>query len=142
MTKKEQYIVNKFKRSGHFTTTNNSIRLGQIAKYAYMHHAHSYTLEFRIYTKKPITRAFPPLNFYRLMVKLCSTLSSNQPDSGDRGNLRGLLQSGNSIISGLGVEVRVEEQRVAARSPRILITHTPNGDTDTLGGVQASFGNL
>jgi len=141
MTKKtEQYIVNKFRRNGHFITANYSFRLGQNCKITmYASCALIYFGILKYIQRNQSLRALPLFNFYRLTVKHCSTLSSNQPDGGD---LRGLLQSGNSIISSLGVEVRVEEQRVGARSPRILITYTPNGDTDTLWGVQASIGNL
>jgi hypothetical protein len=48
----------------------------------------------------------------------------------------------NSVVGRLGVEAAVEEQRVALGPPGVLVTNTPDGDTDTVLLVQASLDNV
>lgn len=46
----------------------------------------------------------------------------------------------NGGIRRLGLEVRIKQQRRAARPPAIRVAEAPNGDADAVGDVQASLG--
>lgn len=54
-----------------------------------------------------------------------------------------LLQSSqNSVISILRLVVGVEQQRVTRRPPRVAVTNTPDGDTNTISLAQASLDHI
>lgn len=54
-----------------------------------------------------------------------------------------LLQSSQDlVVRGLGLEARVEQQRVALRPPRVLVTNTPDSDAHAVGLVQASLDDV
>lgn len=59
------------------------------------------------------------------------------PGSGDP--TKRLLQKGaDGVVSGLCLEVGIEEEGVLALPPAVLVADTPDGDTDAVLGVQAS----
>lgn len=54
-----------------------------------------------------------------------------------------LLQSSQDLVVGaLGLEARVEQQRVALGPPGVLVTNTPDSDTDTVGLGQAGLDDV
>ena len=54
-----------------------------------------------------------------------------------------LLQSSqNGVISIFRLIVGVEQQRVTRRPPRVAVTNTPDGDTNTISLVQASLDHI
>lgn len=53
-----------------------------------------------------------------------------------------LQRSQDLVVSRLGLEARVEQQGVTLRPPGVIVTNTPNSDTDAVGLVQASLDNI
>jgi hypothetical protein len=54
-----------------------------------------------------------------------------------------LLQSSqNLVVGGLGLEAGVEQERVALGPPRVVVTNTPDSDTDAVGLVKASLDDV
>jgi len=56
---------------------------------------------------------------------------------------KALLQGrDDGVVVALGVVAAVEEEGVALGAPRVVVTNTPNGDTNALGDVEAALDDV
>jgi hypothetical protein len=53
-----------------------------------------------------------------------------------------LESSQNLVVGSLGLEAGIEQQRVTLGPPGVVVTYTPDGDTDAVGLVQASLDDV